>query len=88
MKIKYKYVLRQIAQNWIVFFLEQGEESSSNILSLNESGALLWKRLEKGCDVEELSQVLVEEYALPMQQAQKDAAEFLEKLRFAGCIEE
>ena len=88
MKIKYKYVLRQIARNWIVFFLEQGEENSSNILSLNESGALLWQRLEKGSSVEELAQALVDEYALPVQQAQKDAVEFLGKLRAAGCIEE
>lgn len=87
MKTNPQYVLRQIAQSWIIFSLEQTEEAS-HIMSLNESGALLWQRLEKGCDLQELARVLMEEYGLPAQQAREDAAEFVEKLRAAHCIAE
>ena len=87
MKINNKFVLRQIAQSRIIFSLEQSQEDSC-VMSLNEAGALLWQRLEKGCSLEELAGVLVEEYALPVEQAQADAAEFVEKLRAAHCIEE
>lgn len=88
MKIKERFVLRQIARNWIAFALGASDETPSGLMSLNESGVLLWKQLEKGCGLEDLAQTLVQEYGLAIEEARADAAEFVDKLRTAACLEE
>ena len=57
------------------------------MLTLNESGALLWQALEKGGDREALADALMAEYVVDRPQALADADAFLEKLRKVGCLE-
>ena len=87
MKLKKDYVLRQVADTWVVLPLGQGTVSFNGMLKLNESGAFLWKALETGADAEGLVQALTGEYTVSQDQARADVAEFLEKLVQAGCAE-
>ena len=57
------------------------------MLKLNESGALLWKALKNGADLDGLVSALTAEYAVDEAQARADAREFLDKLAQAGCLE-
>ena len=88
MKLKKDFVLRQVAGNWVV--LPMGEESIhfEGMLTLNETGAVLWKALEAGADVAALAAALTAEYEVSEQQAQLDAEDFLTKLAQTGCIED
>ena len=87
MKLKKDYVLRQVADTYVVLPLGQETISFNGMLKLNESGAMLWKALEQGADLEGLVKVLTAEYAVSQNQAWTDAEEFLEKLAEAGCLE-
>lgn len=87
MKLKKDYVLRQVANTWVVLPLGQEAVSFNGMLTLNESGALLWKALENGADADALVRVLTGEYVVSETQARADVEEFLQKLNQAGCLE-
>lgn len=88
MKIKEGYVLREVAGNFVVLPTGQASVDFSGMLNLNGSGVLLWKALEKGCDLQALADVLLSEYDVDSSTALADAEEFISVLRKAGCIEE
>ena len=49
--------------------------------SLNETGTLVWKMLEKGINVEGIFAALAKEYALSLKNAEKDVNSIIEKLK-------
>ena len=87
MKLKENFVLRQVADTWVVFPVAEATVDFNGMLTLNETGALLWQALEQGKDVEGLVQALTAEYAVERQQALADVEEFLEALHTADCLE-
>ena len=86
MKIKDGYLLRQVAGRYVVVAV--GKTDFTGMISMNETGAFLWKALEKGCTEEALVQALLSEYDVTHEQAQKDAAAFADKLRGDALLEE
>ena len=88
MKIKANFVLRQIASVWVVLPLGNAALDFREMLTLNESGVLLWRLIKEGCDREDLVAALLTEYDVSRSVAEADADEFVEKLRSAGCLEQ
>ena len=87
MKIKQNFVLRQVADIWVVFPLAEKNLDFNGMLSVTESGVLLWKALEQGCDMDALVNALLEEYDVSEAKARMDAEKFVEKLTQLGCLE-
>ena len=87
MKIKDNFVLRQVADTWVVLPLGAATLDFNGMLTLNESGVLLWQALEKGGGQEELTGVLLAEYEVSREQASADVREFLDTLIRAGCVD-
>lgn len=87
MKIKENYALRQIAGTWAVLPLGAATLNFNGILTLNESGVMLWKLLEQGSDRASLVEALLAEYEVSAEEAAEDADEFVNKLATAGCLE-
>ena len=87
MKLKKDYVLRQVADTYVVLPLGQATINFNGMLKLNESGALLWKALEAGSDPDGLVKALTAEYTVSEIQARTDVEEFLRKLAQAGCLD-
>lgn len=87
MKLNENFVLRQVADTWVVLPLGAASVDFNGMLSLNETGALLWQTLEKGGEREALADALTAEYAVERQQALDDVDEFLAKLKSIGCLE-
>lgn len=88
MKLNKNFVLRQVADTWVVLPVGQTSVSFNGMLSLNGSGALLWQTLEQGADREALADALTAEYDVDRTVALCDVDEFLTTLRQAGCLEE
>lgn len=88
MKIKEGFVLRQVADNWVVLPVGQASVNFNGMLSLNESGVLLWRALEQGGDKDSLVEALLAEYNVEREEAAADVDAFLSALTKAGCIEE
>lgn len=88
MKIKDNFVLRQVADTWCVLPLGEATLNLNGMLTLNDSGAMLWQTLEKGGSKDTLVDALLNEYDVTREQALADVEEFIEKLRQVDCIEE
>ena len=87
MKLSSEFLLRQLADSWIVLPFGGATVDFNGMLTLNESGAFLWKKLEQGSDREALIRALLAEYDVDSATATADVDAFLEKLSSAGCLE-
>ena len=87
MKIKDGFVLREIAGTWVVLPLAKKPADFNGMITLNESGLLLWKRLEQGATREDLISLLTEEYEVSEETASADVDKFLLGIGKSGCIE-
>lgn len=85
MKLRDGLILRQVAGSWVVVAVGPASVSFDGMLTLNDSGALLWKALADGRDP---VAALVEEYDVTTEQAARDVDEFLQTIREAGCLAE
>lgn len=80
LKIKNGFMLRQVAGSYIVIGIGAEAVDFNGMVSINETGAFLWKILEKGADKEDLLAALMQEYDVDEESAKKDITEFLQKL--------
>ena len=87
MKIKDNFLLRQVADTWVVMPIVQEMLDFNGMLTLNETGALLWQKLQEGADLDGLVAALTAEYDVSAEEAKADAAAFCQKLLDAGCAE-
>ena len=87
MKLKKDFVLRQVAGKWIVIPFGDSTVNFHGMISLNETGAMLWRRMESECDAHALAVALTEEFEIDYEQALMDVNEFIDTLDRAGCIE-
>ena len=86
MKISEDFVLRQVADTWVVLPLKTDTVDFNGMIRLNGSGALLWKTLEQGATREELVQALTSRYDVSREEATRDVDEFIETLNKVGCL--
>ena len=87
MKIKSNFILRPVADTWVLMSLFDATVDFNGMLSLNDSGSMLWKALEKGADKDMLVKELTDNYDVTPEQASADVGEFIQKLSNAGCLE-
>lgn len=94
MTIKPGFKLTDICGNHII--IAEGKENIdySNIVSMNESSALLWNSVQgKNFTIEDLAKTLTDNYQLsdskplPYAQALKDAKDIAQKWIMAGLVE-
>lgn len=88
MKLRKNLVLREVAGSWIVLPTGEATVDFNGMLSLNDSGALLWRTLENGADKQGLVDALLSEYEVDALLAETDVTAFLDKLADAGCLED
>lgn len=85
MKIKDGFLLRQVAGQTVV--LPTGGELDLNMMiTLNDTGAFLWERLQSETDEAALAAALLEEYDVDAETAQKSVADFVKKLDDNGFL--
>lgn len=87
MKIKENLAIREVAGTWVVLPLSDKVLDFNGMLTLNNSGLLLWRKLEEGSDREAMAKALTDEYDVSFEQALADVDKFIEKLKSAGCLE-
>ena len=88
MQIKEGFVLKNIAGAWVVLPTAAASLDFTGMLTLNETGCILWNALLKGASREALAQSLTEEYDVTFEVALADVDEFLLTLKKAGCVED
>ena len=88
MKIKDGFMLREVAEQWVVIPLGERVVEFNGIMSLSESGALLWKEMGNDVREEDLVRVLLKEYIVDEEIVKADILEFITALREKDLIVE
>ena len=87
MKIKEDFILRKVADSYVVVPVNNMSLDFNGIIDLNETGAFLFNLMQKGADREELISKMLEEYEVSEQKAEKDIDLFIEKVKGADILE-
>lgn len=82
-----RFVLRKVAGENILVPVGNTALSFNGLVTLNESGAFLWKHIEQNRAEEELVQEVLREYEVSEEQARSDIEQFLTYLAEAGVLE-
>jgi len=85
-RIKNGYMVRNIADEWIILPTDNASHDFNGMMLINESGAFIWKELEDGNDKEALINALFMEYNVDRETAEKDIEEFLNTLSNCGLL--
>lgn len=88
MKIKSGFVLRKVADTYVVVAIGAEAKKHNVMITLNETGSLLWEKLSEGADEKALTDAILEVYDIDEATASKDANAFIEKVRAQGLLEE
>ena len=88
MNVKLDFVLREIAGETLLVPAGKTALDLNGMLTLNETGAALWRMLPEAADAEALTQGLLQEFeGAPEEQVRTDVEEFLARLRELGIVE-
>ena len=88
MKINDGFMLRNVAGKNIVVAVGEASMDFDGLISLNETGAFLWKILEDGADYETLLNKLLDEYDIDEATAKRDIDAFIKRASDEGFLSE
>lgn len=87
MRTKKGFILRSLGREYILVAEGLEAADANRLISMNESAAFLWKAVEdKEFDVETLIRLLMDEYGIASEVAEKDAKSLLQTWQNAGVI--
>ncbi len=87
MKIKEGFMLKTVADSFVVVPTGANIVDFSAMITLNETGAFLWEALKNDVTEEDLTSALMSEYEVDEKTAGEDVAEFVAVLRDKKVIE-
>lgn len=88
MKIKTGYLVRDIADSYIVVPVGERVIDFKGIMTLNDTGYFIWKCLTVDISYDELLSSILGEYEIDEATAKADLDEFLDKARENGVLED
>ncbi len=88
MKIKSGFMLKKILDDYIVVPTGDNIVDFAVAVSLNETGAFLWKELEKETTTDDLAVALAKEYETTEEEVKADVDEFISLLKGHNFLEE
>ena len=86
MKIKDGFVIRQVAGCYVIMNLGQ-ELNLGGMITLNETGALIWDSVANGLSEDEIAKRITEEYEVSEETALEDVRNFICKMKEADVFE-
>ena len=82
MRIKEGFLVRKIIDDYIVVPMGDNIVDFAATISLNESGAFLWNKLQNDCSEEDLVASLMQEYeGVEEETAKQDVSDFVALLK-------
>lgn len=87
MKIKEGFMLRSVADNYVVVPIGKEAADFNGMITLNETGAFMWQCLEEGCTKEELVEKVLKEYEAEKEQVIQSAERFMKEIEENGFAE-
>ena len=89
MKIKKGFLLREMPGGTsVVVGVGENSEKLKGYLTLNESGAFIWKILEKGATVDDIVSEILKEYDVEEGIVKADVTDVVSKLKEIGALDD
>lgn len=88
MKRKADFLLRNVADTWVVVPVGAAAADFPGMLTLNDTGRFLWELLEQEQTVESLVCALTQRYEVTADQAAADVHKFLKPLLEISAVAE
>lgn len=88
MKFKEEYKVREIAGENVIIKHGRFGVDMTRVIALNASSLLLWNKLQgRDFEVEDVAQILVDNYEIDQHTALADAAKWMERVQESGLAE-
>ena len=87
MKIKEGFLLKNVADSFVIVPTGANIVDFSAMITLNETGAFLWENLKNDVTEDDLISALTAEYDVDEKTAAQDVAEFVNTLKEKKVIE-
>ncbi|MBQ4110164.1 MAG: PqqD family protein [Clostridia bacterium] len=88
MKIKDTFLMKEIAGNYVVVPTGNELVNLNGMITLNDSGAVLWGLLENDTTKDAVIGGMLEKFDIDRETAEADIDEFLDLLRKIGALDE
>lgn len=88
LKVRKDFIIREIAGEIVIIPVNEAAVHFQGIMSLNESGKLLWDRLQEDVSEDTLIAALLEDYDTTHDVAKHDVSVFLDQLRKQNILQE
>ncbi len=88
MKIKENFMLRKVADCFVVVPIGAAVAQFNGMINLNEAGAFLWQLLENDTTEDAIVKAMLEQYDVDEATAKADVTNFVAQLKDADLIEE
>ncbi|MBQ4569314.1 MAG: PqqD family protein [Ruminococcus sp.] len=88
MKIKENFMLRKVADCFVVVPIGSAVAEFNGMINLNEAGAFLWQQLENDTTEEAVVNAMLEQYDVDKATAEADVKRFVSQLREASLLDE
>ena len=86
MMLKNKYILRTVADKTVAIAIENGNEKTENVLTLNSTGAFIFGKINDGADKDAIVSAFFDEYDVSKDDALKAVENFIAGLEKAGLL--
>ena len=86
-RLKKGFIVRKIGEQIMAVPIGTQTSEIHGMIALSESAELLWKALEEGSTVEEMTRILTENYDIDASTAETDIKAFLEQLKNQGALQ-
>ncbi len=87
MKIKQGFILKQVANQYVVVPVDKAAINFNGMITLNHSSKILYDALAKDVTEQDLVNILLEEYDLSEEYAVRDVKSFIKLLEERNVIE-
>ncbi len=89
MKIKKGFILREFKEGMnVVVGVGENADKLKGYLTLNETGVIVWKALEKGTTVDEIVAMILNEYDADEQVVKNDVESVIATLKGIGALDD
>ena len=88
MKINQDFALRQIGDKWIAVSVSDETDNKKLFITLNETGAFIFKQLESEKNYDSIIKIMTDKYDVTEEKARYDFDRFLDIMRTHNIIEE
>lgn len=77
MRVASDFMLREIAGEYVIIPVGSSALKFNGLITVNDTGAFLWKLLQEETTQEALVEAMLQEYEVDSQTASQDVADFL-----------